>query len=219
MPGKQPKLSKKEKKAHMLGLVKSANSITDLLTHLQMDKWTEFIKNGLVLRIESTNSESIGSKDMNDIFCLLKANMEALYENTDWGWKDDVKLTELTHKDARFLIVRDLNEKIVGFSHFRFDVEQNLPILYCYELQIHDDYQRQGLGRHMMNILSIFAFEFKLLKIVLTVFRNNLVGINFYMNSLLFKKDATCPFAEEAKCYMILRKSIDKAEINAIKSI
>lgn len=218
MPGKQPKLSKKEKKAQFLGIVKSANAIPDLISHLKMQKWTEFKKHGLDLKIESRNSESLSFEEMNDIFCLLKANMEQLYENTDWGWKDDVKLAELSHKDARYLIVRDLNRKIVGFSHFRFDVEQNLPILYCYELQIHDDYQRKGLGRHMMNILSLFAFEFKLLKIVLTVFKNNLVGINFYMNSLLFKKDATCPFAEEAKCYMILRKSIDKAEISAIKS-
>ncbi|KAG8200211.1 hypothetical protein JTE90_024990 [Oedothorax gibbosus] len=153
---------------------------------------------------------------MYELFSLLKANMELLYENTDWGWKDDAKLNELTHKDARFLIVRDTNQKIVGFSHFRFDVEQNLPILYCYELQIDDAYQRKGIGRHMMNILSLLAYEYKFVKIVLTVFKNNLVGINFYMNSLMFKKDSTCPFAEEGKCYMILRKSIDKAEISAI---
>jgi len=109
-------------------------------------------------------------------------------------------------------------EKIIAFTHFRFEVEVNHPILYCYELQISEEIQRKGLGKYLMNILLLLAYKFKLVKILLTVFTNNIPALDFYMKSLGFRRDETCPYEEERKCYIILSKCLDKNLISDIKS-
>ncbi|KAF8787471.1 N-alpha-acetyltransferase 40 like protein [Argiope bruennichi] len=218
MPGKQrskPRLTRKEKKAQVSALVESAKEATNLLSSLT--EWTTYKKHGLDLKIEYKNSSDLLPTELKQIFNLLKTNMQHLYENSEWGWNEDAKSEELTDKDARYLIVKDSNDEIVGFSHFRFDVEVNYPLLYCYELQISSNIQRKGLGKHLMNILSLLAYKFKLVKILLTVFKDNTAGLNFYRDSLGFGRDESCPYDEEEKCYLILRKSIDKEEISKIK--
>ncbi|GIY27286.1 n-alpha-acetyltransferase 40 [Caerostris extrusa] len=218
MPGKQrakPRLTRKEKKAQVSALVESAKGAADLLSSLP--EWTTYTKHDLDLKIEYKNSSDLLPTDLDQIFDLLKQNMKDLYENSEWGWNEDDKLEELKDKDARYLIARDPTHKIVGFSHFRFDVEVNYPLLYCYELQIDSQVQRKGLGRHLMSILTLLAYKFKLLKILLTVFKDNAAGLNFYRDKLSFGRDETCPYDEEEKCYLILRKSVDKEEVSKIK--
>ncbi|GFU20192.1 n-alpha-acetyltransferase 40 [Nephila pilipes] len=220
MPGKQRaqrRLTRKEKIAQVFAVVESAKQATDLLSSLP--DWTTYKKHDLDLKIEYKSVSEILPECTKEIFDLLKTNMEYFYEKSDWGWHDDNKLEELVHEDARFLIVRDSTDKIVGFSHFRFDTESNYPVLYCYELQIDSAIQRKGIGKHLMNILTLIAYKFKLVKILLTVFKNNTAGLSFYRDSLRFGRDESCPYDEEGKCYLILRKSVDKAEISKIKCL
>ncbi|GFY57434.1 n-alpha-acetyltransferase 40 [Trichonephila inaurata madagascariensis] len=215
MPGAKRRLTRKEKITQSAAIVDSAKKATDLLSFLP--EWTTYKKHDLDLKVEYKSAPDLSSEDTKTIFDLLKINMESFYNKSDWGWEDNFKLEELTHKDARFLIVRDSTDKIVGFSHFRFDMESNYPILYCYELQIENAIQRKGIGKHLMSILTLIAYKFKLVKILLTVFKDNTAGLNFYRNSLHFGRDESCPYDEEGKCYLILRKSVDKTEISNLK--
>lgn len=217
MPGKQAKrrLTRKEKINQVAAIVESAKKATNLLSSLP--EWTTYKKHDLDLKVEYKNISDLLPEETKKVFDLLKTNMETIYENSDWGWQDNSKLEELTQEDARFLIVRDSTDNIVGFSHFQFDMENNYPILYCYELQVESAIQRKGVGKHLMSILTLIAYKFKMVKILLTVFKNNSAGMNFYRNSLRFGRDESCPYDEEEKCYLILRKSIDKAEISNIK--
>ncbi|XP_054710819.1 N-alpha-acetyltransferase 40-like [Uloborus diversus] len=218
MPGKQqakPRLTRREKKAQISGLIKTANESKDLLSHIQ--PWTIFKDHGLDLKIECARSKEIESSTFNEIFNLLKNNMQVLYEKSDWGWDETQKMEELQDENARFLLAKDCDGKLVGFSHFRFDIEEHQPILYCYELQIYPEIQRKGVGKHMMDMLFLIAYHFKLVKIVLTVFKHNSAGIDFYMKALTFRYDETCPKEEEEKCYVIFCKFVDKSELQKIK--
>ncbi|XP_028512775.1 N-alpha-acetyltransferase 40 [Exaiptasia diaphana] len=59
-------------------------------------------------------------------FDLTKRNMETLYEESEWGWSDKKKMEEMTEDTARYLIVRDSEDKGVALSHFRFDLDENM---------------------------------------------------------------------------------------------
>lgn len=50
-------------------------------------------------------------------FDLCKRNMEQLYA-TAWGWNDKIKRKELTHPEARFLLVFQ-QQQPVAFVHLR----------------------------------------------------------------------------------------------------
>ena len=57
---------------------------------------------------------------------LCKRNMEALYDDSGYGWCDLDKEDELTNHEgaARFLIVNDKTEgRNAGFVHFRFTLQ------------------------------------------------------------------------------------------------
>eukprot|EP00889_Picochlorum_renovo_P001873 jgi/Picre1/28903/NNA_004299.t1 len=104
---------------------------------------------------------------------LTRTHMKSMYEACPgWGWDDTGKRAEFEHQDARFLVVFDMkkNETPVAFAHIRFEVEEGLPILYVYELQVCTSSQGCGLGTWLMQHVQAIAKDRKLTRIMLTVF-------------------------------------------------
>lgn len=219
MPGKQqkkPRVTRRGKKAHVASLVETANAAKDITDELK--GLCDYQNDSVDLKIEYQSSSSIHEDDMDQIFNLLKVNMYEFYDKSSWGWDDTKKKQEITNESAKFLLVRNKDGKIVGFTHFRFEIEINHPILYCYELHIASEVQKKGVGKYLMNLLLLIAFKFKLVKIMVTVFTHNEPALDFYMKSLGFRRDETCPYEEEDKCYVILSKCLDKSLISDVKS-
>ena len=53
------------------------------------------------------------------------------YEDSDWGWKDKDKYTEMTEERAQYLIAFDVpTGKPMAFTHFRFDMELDDEVVY-----------------------------------------------------------------------------------------
>lgn len=55
------------------------------------------------------------------------------------------------NSDARFLVVFDSSgsgQGLVGFVHMRFENEEGTPVLYIYEIQLKEGFQRKGLGKY-----------------------------------------------------------------------
>lgn len=218
MPGKQkkPRVTRREKKAQVASLVQAANIAKDIMN--EMKDLTEYHSEGLDLKIEYQSSDMVKQEDMDQMFNLFKVNMQDYYEKSSWGWDENKKKEELTDENAKFLIARNSDGKILGFSHFRFEVEINHPVLYCYELQVAEEIHKKGVGKYLMRILFLIAFKFKLIKVMVTVFTHNKPALDFYKKSLGFRRDETCPYEEEDKCYEILCQCIDKSLICDIKN-
>lgn len=172
-----------------------------------------------VIRIDDKQVDLICNKSRElsgELFDLMlqltEDNMKQLYEQSDWGWNRKSKLKEFQHILARFLILK-LNDKLIGFCHFRFDFgsDNSEACVYCYELQVARQFQRQGLGMHMMNILTMLAIRFKLYRVMLTVFKHNVKAMDFYVNRLKFRVDKSSPskFNQETD-YEILSLKISK---------
>ena len=72
---------------------------------------------------------------------------------------------------ARFLLVRekpkpgDIEQgRLVAFAHFRFSVQGEVmdkmegeTMLYVWDIHVEDEYQRKGLGRHMLTLMELIA--------------------------------------------------------------
>lgn len=148
---------------------------------------------------------------------LLEYNMKKYYEKSEWGWSASNKIKELSHKNSWILLANDVNtQQFCGFVNFRFDIgsDHSEAVVYCYELQIEESFQGKGIGKFMMKILEEIAVQFKMDKVMLTVFKQNSKACNFYMNSLQFRIDKSSPskFGQE-KDYEILSKKVTKKKV------
>lgn len=114
---------------------------------------------------------------------IFEDNMTELYQQSSWGLDLAEKREELMHKDARFLLVK-AESKIIGFCHFRFDVnddhEPTESVVYVYEIQVLRPYQRYGIGKRLMEIIHLVAKRAEMKKAMLTVFKKNTAAMNFY---------------------------------------
>ena len=142
-------------------------------------------------------------------FALLKDNMQKIYEDGGWGWKDEKKRKELLDEEARFLIAFDDKAKPIGFSHFRFTEEGETIVLYIYELQIESEFRSKGLGQHMTRTLELVALRQKMEWVCLRYSRRTRVRCTF-MDKMKYTIDETSPSQNifEEATYEILSKSL-----------
>ncbi|KAF8807471.1 hypothetical protein BYT27DRAFT_7099792 [Phlegmacium glaucopus] len=117
------------------------------------------------------------------VWALFETNMHDLYLNSSLGWDPKAKQKELFHSKSRFILVdsTDLTiPQLLAFSMFRFDDEEDEVVLYCYEVQVATTAKRMGIGKKLMNELTILAGVFNMEKILLTVFKANTNAMQFY---------------------------------------
>lgn len=198
---------KEEKKQYAVSTaaVEKANSLNDPLA--DFNTFRTFFKNDLLLTLMCSRVRELPRGVIQWILDLMKRNMETLYNDCDWGWDDEKKRNEMTEDAAWYLVAYDTDRKPVAFSHFRFDIDYGLEVLYVYELQLEPAVQRKGLGKFMAKVLELIAFKNKMRKVVLTVLKHNQAALDFYQ-SLKYVIDETCPedSFEEQFCYFILSK-------------
>jgi ribosomal protein S18 acetylase RimI-like enzyme len=138
------------------------------------------------------------SEVIDQLYELLKLNMYDVYEQSDWPWNENKKRRELRDREARLILVHDItnnnnhDKKFVGFIHFRFLVEGDVPCLYLYELQLQPQYVRCGIGKRLMVVLEMIARMQRMEDIMMTVLFKNENAMIFY-KSLGYTQDETSP--------------------------
>lgn len=195
---------------------------------------TNFQEMSTKMKLKSPKKEFkfhiLNSSQVNDIWLtkmmeLFEPLMRDLYEKSSWGWNREEKMDEFKHSKTKMVLVTkkdvcDISDNIcmnklpededdlVGFMNFRFEsgADKSESSLYVYELHVHQDFQRQGLGEELMRIARVFGTEFKMDKIMLTVFRSNAQALQFY-NKLKYNEDASSPAKNEAD-YVILSSKL-----------
>ncbi|CAL1393203.1 unnamed protein product [Linum trigynum] len=112
--------------------------------------------------IQATSSEptisliSLPSDVSTEMDCnLLKVNMEDPF-GEEWPEEEKVKRREMVSLEARYIFVKEGSldndsgkaAVFVGFVHFRFTLEDDIPVLYVYEIQLQSrSCPRQRLGQ------------------------------------------------------------------------
>jgi GNAT superfamily N-acetyltransferase len=140
------------------------------------------------------------------IFELFNDNMIELYKRSNWGYEEESKKQELQATTARYIIVKDSKKKHVGYVHYRFVVDYNVPAVYCFELQIAAAYQKRGVGTILIETLVNLAKKTGMHKVMATVFMFNYESLAFFHKNG-FRLDNSTPTATDCD-YFILSRSV-----------
>lgn len=134
-----------------------------------MPAFMKYNRNGLDLEI--TFTPKLKRDEVDWAFEIIKENMEGRYDISGYGWDDEDKYQTLTEQGARFLVVREWPEEegaaqgeIVALAHFRFTVQGEFmdtmagePCLILWDIVVDEDFQRCGLGKHLLTLLEFIA--------------------------------------------------------------
>lgn len=207
--GKKDNSKAKEKKAERKAMekkmnigvanVKLANSVDDPLSKLPKP-FSVYNKNGLDLTLETVRATDLDEKTLVWAFDMVDTNMRPLYEEAykgdpdmeaEFGWKEKEKKSEMREDLAWYLIARTMDGTAVAFSHFRFDMDYDDEVLYCYEMQVEKAFRRKGLGRFMMKVLEMLMIKADMLKLMCTIFKKDKPEVEFFKKALKFEQDET----------------------------
>lgn len=210
---KMVRRAEKERLAASGTLVKAANDVPDLMAELPA--FRRYDRRGVTVSIEHRNVGDLSQAELDTMLSLCRDNMQALYNDCEWGWSDKEKRSEMTESMAKYLVARDAEGKIAAFCHFRFDLDYDDEVVYCYEIQLTKAYRRSGLGKFMMMILELLAFKKQMLYVRLTVLKHN-DGANGFFRACGYTRDKTCleDTIYQTYCYEILSKKNPKKEDN-----
>jgi len=172
--------------------VKKANNQSCPLD--QLPSFKKYNRNDLSVSFETLRAPDLDEKTKDWVFTLIKGNMKDMYQKSDWGWNEKNKKVELFEDNAWYLIARDDDSVPVAFSHFRYDMDFDEDVLYCYEIQLEPSFRRKGLGKLMMKILELLMLKAEMVKIMLTVFKHNPDACLFFKNCLKYSVDETSPY-------------------------
>lgn len=113
-----------------------------------------------------------------DTYFLLKLNMEAPY-GPEWPDEEKIKRREMVAAEARYIFVHEIliedadevleskdkkrtcscKGPLVGFVHYRFILEEEVPVVYVYELQLESHVQGKGIGKFLMQLIELIACQ------------------------------------------------------------
>lgn len=127
-----------------MAIVAEANNLEDPLEPFPVFK--KYCKNGIEVELFIRKCGKLDEGTKNWTFSLTKRNMQSKqfifsvfsnssvlfsrYEQCSWGWHDEKKLEELTDDAAWYLIAKSNDGILLGFSHFRFDLDEGVEVLY-----------------------------------------------------------------------------------------
>ncbi|KAA8541423.1 hypothetical protein F0562_025386 [Nyssa sinensis] len=234
-----------EKKKAIEGIIKAASS-SDKDRLASFPPFRHYNRDGLSVYLESGHGDKLSSPLKQYIQNLLKANMEDLY-GSEWPAEEKVKRREMVAPEACYIFVHEASYAnnvqmspmvereriftncvddrgpIVGFVHYRFTIEEEIPVLYVYELQLEPHVQGKGLGKFLMQLLELIARKNHMGAMVLTVQKANLLAMNFYMSKLRYAISSTSPSRVDPliglkKSYEILCKAFNN-EAKAILEV
>jgi len=99
----------------------------------------------------------------------------------EWPSEEKIKRQEMVAPEARYIFIKQYSNgfttecsmnqgagvehnhtpcnegRLVGFVHYRFVLEDELPVVYVYELQMETSAQGKGLGKFMMQLIEQIA--------------------------------------------------------------
>ncbi|OMO79384.1 hypothetical protein COLO4_24457 [Corchorus olitorius] len=215
-----------ERKKTIDQLIKAASAQIDHLD--SFPPFRCFNRNGLCVRLESGRGDKLSPYLKQCIQNLLKANMEGPY-GSQWAVEEKVKRREMVAPEARYIFLHsNANEMmedsanlqnpspLLGFVHYRFTLEEDIPVLYLYEIQLDSSVQGKGLGKFLMQLIELIARKNRMEALVLTVQKANSLAMKFYISKLgyvisIISPSRVDPLEGIEKNYEILCKTFEPA--------
>ncbi|KAL7139678.1 hypothetical protein ABFS83_09G069400 [Erythranthe nasuta] len=216
-----------QKKKSTENVIKAASLVKDHLS--KFPQFRHYKRNEFHAHLDSGRGNKLTLATKKYIQNLLKLNMEVPY-GPEWAAEEKIKRREMVAEEAYYIFVHEISNEaselkgknsichcvgpIVGFVHYRFVVEEEVPVVYVYELQLEPRVHGKGLGKFLMQLIELIACECGMGAVVLTVQRANLLAMDFYLRKLRYTISAispsrVAPLLGPEKSYEILCKTFD----------
>ncbi|KAH6820714.1 Acyl-CoA N-acyltransferases superfamily protein [Perilla frutescens var. hirtella] len=199
-----------ERKKATENRIKAAYSVKDHLTNFP--HFRHYRGNGFYAHLESGHGNRLPGHTKQYIQNLLKLNMEAPF-GPEWPDEEKIKKRDMVAQEACYIFVHEISNEdadkvsefmdvgrtcsckgpIVGFLHYRFVLEEEVPVVYVYEVQLEHRVQGKGLGKFLMQLIELIACQNGMGAVVLTVQRANPLAMDFYITKLRYKISAISP--------------------------
>ncbi|KAI1819099.1 acyl-CoA N-acyltransferase [Xylaria intraflava] len=158
----------------------------------------------------------LNSVDLQACFDLIEETSRADYEASSAGWKPNRKMAEMKSAGLRYILVKDAEGVVRGFTSLMPTYEEGEPVVYCYEIHLKPTLQRTGLGTLLLSFLdNVAAHTPPIKKVMLTCFLRNHKAFSFY-KALGFTEDAISPVTKKLRYgrefvpdYAIMSKVVD----------
>ncbi|KAJ8281636.1 hypothetical protein COCON_G00041550 [Conger conger] len=185
---KQKRLEERAAMDAVCARVEAANKLEDPLAAFPVFK--KYDRNGLNLQIECKRVSALNSNTVDWAYELTKTNMQTLYEQSEWGWKEREKKEEMMDERAWYLLVRDADSAPLRSltSDSMWSVGRR-----CCTVQLESKVRRKGLGKFLIQILQLIANSMQMKKVMLTVFKHNHGAYQFFREALQFEIDENSP--------------------------
>ena len=138
--------------------------------------------------------------------------MSHLYEAAPdmGGWNEKAKKDEMREEGARYIFDRDCS----AFVYFQFSIDDDEPVVYCYELQVAEKARGKGSGSQLLAVMEQLGVKYGMRLSKLTCFKRNIQAMDFYTKHG-YVVDSTSPSLHlsrrqlERVSYEILSKCIN----------
>ncbi|KAL8993907.1 MAG: hypothetical protein Q9169_005998 [Polycauliona sp. 2 TL-2023] len=167
-----------------------------------------------IISLESSSTTT--TVDFEACFDLIASSSANAYAASGVGWSPVKKRKEMKLPDLRYLLLRDSDMQVKGFLSFMSTYEDGVEVVYCYELHLAPEVQKQGLGKHLMGLMETVGSKAGMEKSMLTVFVENEAAMGFYTR-LGYTKDDYSPEPRKLRngkvklpTYVILSKPLQE---------
>ncbi|KAI0015694.1 acyl-CoA N-acyltransferase [Xylariomycetidae sp. FL0641] len=143
--------------------------------------------------VSLTRAGSVAVEDLKACFDLIEETSRAAYEPSSVGWKPKKKLAEMKSPELRYILVKDNQGSLRGFTSLMPTYEEGEPVVYCYEIHLKPELRGTGLAQLLMSHLERVAVNTPpIKKVMLTCFVTNEKAMSFY-KKFGFQTDAISP--------------------------
>ncbi|TVY37972.1 N-alpha-acetyltransferase [Lachnellula occidentalis] len=164
---------------------------------------------------------SLPTPDFRACFNLISTTSSADYKKSPDGWKPRSKQKEMKLLDLKYLVVKSSpddkgKEEVQGFASIMPTYEDDIAVLYIYEIHLCSALQGTGLANTLMKLILDIAHKIpSTKKVMLTCFTCNERAMRFYTKAG-FAKDEFSPAAKVLRNgsrkeldYVILSTAVD----------
>jgi hypothetical protein len=86
--------------------------------------------------VELKAAGNLGQDDLKACFDLIAETSRRDYEASTGGWHPKKKMVEMQSPDLRYILVRNDEGTIAGFTSLMPTFEEGDPVVYCYEIHL-----------------------------------------------------------------------------------
>ncbi|KAH7018375.1 acyl-CoA N-acyltransferase [Microdochium trichocladiopsis] len=193
----QPRVKRRRVAENPIKTVNNKDDQTFISHHLRPSSpsWTSWVhpKTSSSYSLSLKSAGNLSKTELQACFDLVEETSRADYEPSSIGWIPSRKKAEMKSPELKYILVKDGEANLCGFTSLMPTWEEGQPVVYCYEIHLKAELRGTGLAQQLIGYHEkVAANTSPIEKVMLTCFLSNKSALKFY-GKLGFTKDDISP--------------------------